>query len=959
MSIDFYKTILPPIGPYCAVGISGRTVIHTFHNTFEELIQRGQELDSQHLNPYFALASFTTPTKRTAENAKALSSLFLDLDCGEGKDFESQSEAHTKLQEFCESTGLPTPVIVSSGRGLHVYWPLTEPLPTEQWRSIARRFKQLCISSEFKIDTHVPADAARVLRMPGTHNFKDEPPKDVVLLTELRSFDLSEIEPKLPAPMVDLSEAKLFGMDDFTKSLGQKDYPTTSFVRLVRRSLKGTGCAQIAHAVKEASTLTEPLWRAALSIAWRCIDGEESIHTLSRPHPDYNPDDTVAKAEKTKGPMTCEWYRLNNPNVCAGCTHRITSPIQLGVKVEEAPVTEGEYIVETDLNSEDDKTAAQQTVTVTIPAYPAPYFRPINGGVYKRTKDKDGDPVETQVYPYDIYLTSRFYDYDDHGVGDGELVGLNIHSPHDGIRRLVVPVTNLLVKEKLRDLLLRHGVAVFNTEDIMAYFASSFRKLQQQGSASRTRNQMGWTPDMSGFVVGELEYTLRGTLLAPASAAARDIAPHMVPKGSLEEWTNVVNFYAQPGMEAHAFVIFAGFGAPLLRLIGGMAVKGAAINLMSSKSGTGKTTAQMVVNSIFGHPSGLLMRKNDTTHSKMQWIGTLNTIAATMDEVTNMSDEALSELIYDIPQGRGRHRMEAQSNRLRVNTATWMTFLIMSSNSSLYDKLMRLKSTADGELRRLIEIRIERPTNITKAQTDQIFNALNNNYGVAGPAYIKYIQANLPEVTALALETQRKIDEDLKLDQSDRYYSIVLACIFAGAAISSKLRLHSIPIAPVYEFGMKTMGSIRTEVVAPISDPVNIASEALGSFVNENLNFALVINKPQAGIPAVPIQSPRGPLKMRYEPDTEELWIPVSTLREYFVDRQVDVRQALKDLNRMQYMKNDGQGTAKRLSAGAIFGLDAGPVRAYCFDAKAMGLKAEIFVQRVEGDTAADAPATA
>jgi uncharacterized protein (DUF927 family) len=84
--------------------------------------------------------------------------------------------------------------------------------------------------------------------------------------------------------------------------------------------------------------------------------------------------------------------------------------------------------------------------------------------------------------------------------------------------------------------------------------------------------------------------------------------------------------------------VFAGFGAPLLKLVGGVEVKGAVINLMSNKSGTGKTTAQMVVNSIFGHPSGLLMRKNDTTLAKMQWVGMLNTIAATMDEVTNMTD---------------------------------------------------------------------------------------------------------------------------------------------------------------------------------------------------------------------------------------------------------------------------------------------------------------------------------
>ena len=267
-----------------------------------------------------------------------------------------------------------------------------------------------------------------------------------------------------------------------------------------------------------------------------------------------------------------------------------------------------------------------------------------------------------------MYLTSRFYDVNEQGEGDGEMVGVNLHTPHDGIRRIVSPVATLLTKEKMRDSLLRHGVIAINKDLdlIMAYFASSIRNLQKMFASDRTRSQMGWTPDNSGFVVGELEYTAHGARLAPASSSTKLMAPMMVPKGNLTEWSKVVNFYDRPGMEAHALAVFFGFGAPLLRLIGGVEVRGAAINLMSNKSGTGKTTAQMVVNSIFGHPSELLMKKSDTTMSKVQWMGMLNSIAATMDEVTNLEDDELSEMIYDIPQGRGKHRMEASSNKLSV-----------------------------------------------------------------------------------------------------------------------------------------------------------------------------------------------------------------------------------------------------------------------------------------------------
>lgn len=941
---QFYETVLPPTGPYCAVAILGDSVRQTFHDTIDELIARGDEIASDGYNAYFALASFKDASSRKADNARELRSLFLDIDCGAEKPHATQAEGKAALLKFCEENDFPEPLMVSSGRGVHVYWPLDRVLPTARWKAVASGFKRFCIAAGFEIDTTVPADAARVLRMPGTFNFKTNPPSPVDIWTELRTFSLADIENKLPTVAADIFEAKQFGMDDFTHAAAQRDFPPTSFVRLARRSLKGSGCAQIAHAITDSAVLSEPLWRAALSIAWRCVDGEESIHTLSSAYPGYTPEATIAKAEATKGPFTCEWYRNNNPELCKGCKHKIGSPIILGRKIEEAQAVDGEYVVEAKLNPED-STAAPQTVTVTIPTYPAPYFRPSGGGVYKRIKDDDGNPTEVEIYPYDIYLTTRFYDYDEYGVGEGELVGLNIHSPHDGIRRLVVPTVKLLVKEKLRDLLLQQGVAVLykKVDELMAYFASTFKKLQQQAAATRTRSQMGWTPEGNAFVIGEAEYTARSLLLAPASTGLRELAPLLSSKGSVEAWSNIANFYARPGMEAHALALFAGFGAPLLRLVGGMEVKGAVINLMSNKSGTGKTTAQMVVNSIFGHPSGLLMRKNDTQLAKMQWVGMLNSIAATMDEVTNMTDEAISELIYDIPQGRGRHRMESQSNKLRANNISWSTFLITSSNSSLYDKLTRLKGTPDGELRRLIEIRISRPEDITKAESDAVFGALNDNYGVAGPAYIKYILNNMAEVVALVRSFQTKFDEALELDQSDRFYSIVCACIFAGASIASTLGLHSIPIAPVFDFAVKQLGTIRTEVVLPVSDFNNVASEALAFFLSENLPYALVVNRTgMNGLPAMPIHTPKGALKFRVEPDTDELWIAASTLKDFLTDRQIDSRQAIKEFVHKGYLRN-ANSTAKRITAGAIAGLEGGVLRAYCFKASALGITADAF----------------
>jgi uncharacterized protein (DUF927 family) len=904
---------------------------------------RGADLSATQVNVFFALASFVDlKLGRKGDNAKALRCFFVDIDCGADKQYASRDDGAIALRSFVNAAELPEPYVVNSGRGIHAYWPFDHDISAAEWRPLARRFKQLCVDHKLGIDLTVTSDAARILRMVDTENHKVSPPLPVQLLATGVISPLQTLVDLLPVSMdVDLSAAREYGTDEMTRSLAAADYPETNFARIVRRSVKGNGCAQIARAVTEAATLEEPLWRAALSIAWRCTDAETAIHALSRPHPEYTPENTLRKAEATSGPMTCDWYRANYSATCVGCTQRCTSPISIGRKVEEAPQVDNVYVVEQRLESEIDADVPVHTVQVNIPAYPHPYFRGVHGGVFLKTKDKDGDPIELEVYKYDLYLTSRFYDLDEHGGGDGELVGVNLHTPHDGIRRFTAPVSTLLTKEKMRDLLLKHGVFAINKEldNIMAYFASSIRNLQKSFAADRTRNQMGWLPDNSGFVVGELEYTANGARLAPAGSSTKLFAPKLLAKGSLENWTKIVNFYDRPGMEAHALATFFGFGAPLLRLIGGIEVRGAAINLMSNKSGTGKTTAQMVVNSIFGHPSELLMKKSDTTMSKMQWLGMLNSIAGTMDEVTNMTDDELSEMVYDIPQGRGKNRMESQTNKLRANVTSWMTFVIMSSNSSLYDKLAKHKSTSDGELRRLIELRITRPAEVSKQESDAVFGALSENFGLAGPVFMQYVLKNTDAVIAQLRKIQARIDADLNLDQSDRFYSIVLSCAFCAAAVTRKLGLHNIDISRVYQYALREIAAIRTNVVKPASNTDMAAEETLSTYINENVNNALVINGLKVnGLPNAASQSPRGPLRLRYEPDTKELWIPASALRDYFVSRQVDFLQAVKTLTGKGVFKNGGAASTKRIGAGAVGSFESMGIRCYCIDGAAVGV---------------------
>jgi uncharacterized protein (DUF927 family) len=898
-------------------------------------------LDSQGVDAYFALATFIDGSARKVDNASHLRSFFLDLDCGTGKPYVDQPAAAQAVAIFLQATGLPSPTLVNSGGGLHVYWPLTEDIPVNVWQAHAKSLKRLCAQHNLFADPAVTADAARILRIPGTQNFKNNTSRPVQIIASGVPVSLADFAKILPPAPIDLSAAKQFGMDEASRDLAGGEYPTCNFTKIAKLSVKDNGCAQIKYALQNAHTLEEPLWRGVLSIAVRCEDGAKAIHRVSSGHPEYTPEATEAKAAETKGPYTCEWYRDNNPTHCAGCQQRISTPLMLGRVIAAAAIQDDQYLIE----KPDDEDAP--AVTLAVPAYPFPYFRGANGGVYRRETDADGNNHDIEIYHSDLYLTERFYDFSMDGEGDGEMVGINLHMRKDGVRRFYAPVTTLFTKDKMRDLLIKHGVVAYgkHLDALMAYFASTIRKLQTQFSANRTRNQMGWTPDTLGFVVGELEYTVNGPKLAPPASGTRQLAAAFKPTGSLEEWKQVANFYNNPGLEPHAFALFVAFGSPLLKFLGGNVVKGAQVHLKHNGSGSGKSTAQMVANSVFGHPDDLLMKKEDTYASKMHMLGMMNSLVFTVDEITNEKAEILSDYAYGFTSGRGKHRMEAQTNKLRSNSTTWCNFTITSGNASVVDALQQHKSTADGELRRVLEIAVQTYTGHSKAEIDVVFGKLNDNYGVAGPIYIQYILENLPAVQDALYRMQAKIDKELALDQTDRYYSCLLTCAFVGAKIAQSLKLHDIEIKRVYRAAVEFTQQARISTRNEVGDLLLVAQETLASFINENVNNALVINHPVKGgsIPSAPIQSPKGQLKMRYEPDTKELIVTVAEFRKHFSARQVDVKESLARMARAGIVKNDGKSITVRIGAGAIGSLSGLAVRCYIFDGETIGIDQTAF----------------
>ena len=171
--LDFLKQVLPSQGYYCWVTIKNKRAVQGFVPVVEDLAKKIVEEDAKGIDVYFACSSFLQEGSRKAINVHSTKALWLDIDAGVGKPYGNAEEAADALDAFCQKSGLPDPLVVCSGNGIHAWWPLEKELSQKEWKDYAERLKLLAQAYGMAVDSSRTTDVASILRPPGTRNFKD------------------------------------------------------------------------------------------------------------------------------------------------------------------------------------------------------------------------------------------------------------------------------------------------------------------------------------------------------------------------------------------------------------------------------------------------------------------------------------------------------------------------------------------------------------------------------------------------------------------------------------------------------------------------------------------------------------------------------------------------------------------------------------------------------------------
>jgi hypothetical protein len=230
-------------------------------------------------------------------------------------------------------------------------------------------------------------------------------------------------------------------------------------------------------------------------------------------------------------------------------------------------------------------------------------------------------------------------------------------------------------------------------------------------------------------------------------------------------------------------------------------------------------------------------------------------------------------------------------------------------------------------------------------ESDAHFAQLADNFGVAGPVFIQHVVANRESIAEALHQMQLRVDREAGFERNDRFYSAVCTMAMVAGLIGNSLGLFNLDLKRIYAHAIKAVGDVRTANAQTVGNANTMATEMLAKFIGENLQHIVVIESSKKNAaPHAPINNGqfRGPLKMRFEPDTNELLVLASDLREYFVNRRVDFKASLAEFQNMGALVPSAKGelsTVRRISAGVVGSLAVPAARCYVFRCAKLGVE--------------------
>ncbi len=768
---------------------------------------------------------------RTQAHATVFKALALDLDIGEDKPYATQKEGWIAMSVALKAIGMPQPMVISSGRGIHCYWPMTQNISKEHWVKVSTALRIALEEHGVEIDTSKIHDPSMVLRPVGTHHKKQQPWKLVECKRDCPDYDpvqlFTVLKPwfgKLPKNAKATASRKGVRSSILDAVLNTND--------VVLTAVAGR-CAQVGALVASGGVLDaagrnveEPLWRASLGLAKHCTDVREAVVMLAGGHPDFDLDDSMAKLNgwNGTGPTTCAKFEQLCAKGCEGCPSRgkITSPAQLSVVTETEVVTE-----------------EGEEFTFTMPKGYVIQNNQIMREVKTEitTTDANGNEIAQEVTEFDhvcqyeIHITGVYHDPESHKSAFKMIAKY----PMTGWKETEHEITVLAsIGKDFSGFLLNQQIYVKNAgqqEKVRSYLMDYLSMVQQQAPTGLDFVNFGWQEDGSfmcgqtvlGSPSGATDTRLRG----PASNFARLIGPH----GERSEWIRAMDMLNLPGADNIRASVLTG----TVGILGPAAGNATAIvSIYSDETTTGKSLSLIGVNSLIGNPKDLFLSQKDTANAMYKMRGVLNNLPCCIDEMTAADDKDMADMGYTLSSGREKISM-TKERELR-EPAKWCAPTHVTSNISMYRKFENAQAGNDPLKARCLEFPQHDRTFVATREDGRsfgydFFEIVEKHNGWAFPELVQVvIDKGGPEVVWKWAEASFNKTFGFIFEPQERFYRTLLIASWGMGRIGQALGLFPFDVKATIDFMIERVKKTRQAAIESKSD----VFDTIGQYIMEH-----------------------------------------------------------------------------------------------------------------------------
>jgi hypothetical protein len=315
-------------------------------------------------------------------------------------------------------------------------------------------------------------------------------------------------------------------------------------------------------------------------------------------------------------------------------------------------------------------------------------------------------------------------------------------------------------------------------------------KLRTEDPTVRDSGAMGWRYEDGkriGFMYGNTLYYESGQAVPLVTAADDEFNKWYAAVGKREVWLKAAKLLTDRKRPELDILIAMAFAAPLTVFSG--AFYGAVLSVWGAP-GTSKSTAQQVSAAVWGHPKQTRESLNSTVKSVQGRLGRTRNLPAYWDDVQDRRhQENLFQTLFVTSEGAEGGRLNSDASmKTRLE---WQTLLVVCSNASFVEFMIRKHKFPTAAIRRVFEFKFSKdpdePGIIDAVNASKIFGELQHNYGVIGAEYAQLLARNHNKIDTLVASITRKFKAAVDGTGDESYWWGLCGVLLTGAALARQL----------------------------------------------------------------------------------------------------------------------------------------------------------------------------